>query len=1222
VTRSIRFRLFAAILMSVGLLAPLLGPAGTPAAAVADVRTDRLGGANRFETAAAIARAGHPSAQTAIIANGTNFPDALAGSYLAGAVDAPILLVLPNAVPQATSSALEAIGVNDVVLLGGPAAVSAGVEAQLRQRYGVTRVQGNDRYQTAVEVARRGAIGGVGTVDGLRTAFLTTGQNFPDALGAGPLAYDGSLPIFLTRPDSLPGEVAQALRDLNIEHVVILGGTQAVSAGVETAVKSTGPSTERLSGRNRAETATLVADFALARLGFEGSNVILARGDDFPDALAGGPLGGVRRAVIVLTATSTQLAIETRNWLEDHFGTITRITALGGTAAVSDSVLREAEQAAETNNLPPSRVDLTISGGSMNGGPEWQYQESDASPSKSLTLSALVTSDPPEGSDESADRPVAAREDVVFNVRPTQGDNAANQELNINARTDANGVARVSYSRGQPGTDIITVRLAEDPGINDDGVGRWGTDPMPMSLAPDTAATLQAGQTRQFTACRPGPSGSATPATASTEFHLTTIELVDDDPDNNTNTAALRFSTNVTDDRADSDQTIGKVTAPAVESNGCVTFSVGSNSAQVFTLMAFLDDVVTPAANDDNTNPPEFRDAAGPTTVASSTAGLSISPANDNNASTSISRRNGQQIVYRVTSVDAQGRPSSAPVDVSFQELVDAQGATTTNAEFDWFDNSANPSMQEGTENQVPPTATATAAGTTRFEVVPNADGLFTFAVVQPASRTAPTTGTPIVWIDLPGGVNNRPDTTEPQARGENFTYATGTAVDATLEVLGCPPGTDQRGFPGDTDPVTPGVQPGNNPFDAPDPCLGMDQPDPTTAPVQSQPHVPWRLDVAAESDTSDAATCDIVRSRPAPTADNPEATERVIVPRARPSRGDVVFRFTLRDPQGRRLRDNPDTLGTTENQQNVTFLVRFSGFSNYSAAAHRPNRAENQNRVADCSAPTTAVDNNTGVLALQMQTREGVAEIVLDQQLLDDSAGAEATFATATVEVVRSGFGTQGLTCPSQTPPVGTGQGEFCRATATWADIDYDTTKNDAAQSSDAGPNSPAPPTSCPSLVIPCFNGPLVAIDKARDYYVVQRGGSRGGHGYVVYAVGGGGNRYTKDRPAPGATVGLTPADRPPDEDPDVFSGERPSSTPAGTRPADEYFIDGLRAPADSTDNLRCGFFSSLLQAGCARFEAAMSFDDRMVHEFDPTQPVPRTQTHFLTNGTAPIGE
>ena len=1161
-TRSTKFRFLAAVAVMVGLLAPLLGPAALPASAVSDVTTERIGGADRFETAANVARKSHAGAETALIANGLNFPDALAGSTLAGVVNAPILLVTPGSIPASTSAALSGIGVNDVVILGGPAAVSPQVEAQLRQNYGVTRVEGADRYQTAVAIARRAAVGGVGTVDGLRTAFVSTGLNFPDALGAGPLAYESNLPSFLTRTNDLPPEVAQAIRDLNIEHVVILGGTQAVTTNVENQLEALGVSTERLAGRNRAETATFVADFALARLDFEGVNVILARGDNFPDALAGGPLGGERRAVILLTATPCQLAIETREWLEAHYGTVARIIVLGGPSAVCDAVVREAEAAAETNNLPPSQVALTISGGSMNGGPKWQYQQSGASPSKSLQLSAFVSSDPPEGSDDEAERVPAGREDVIFNIKPTPGDHASNTELNLTARTDSNGVARVSYTRSQPGTDIITVRLRDDTSVMDDGVGRWNTEAMPLSLAPDTAASLPVNQFREFTLCDPGPEGG--PTVQGVQYNLTTLELVDEDPTNDTNVAALRFEGDVvTDDRADNDQTIGKVTTAAPD--GCVTFGVSSNAAQIFTLMAFLDNINTPAANDDNTNPPEYRDIAGPTAFGSTSEGLNITPANDNDSDTAVTRRNGQQIVYTVTAVDAQGQPLSGPIDVSFEQLTDGQPATTTTAEFDWFDNSASPSTQEGSTNQVPPGATATPAGTTRIEVIPNTQGVFTFAITHPANRTFGTSGNPIAWIDIPGGTNNRPDSTEPQARGENFEFNTGTAAFeyATLETLGCPPGVPERGTPPADPSATDLSGEIGNPDTVQDPCLGRDV-------LEDDPHVPWPLTVAAVSDEADASTAQ--PGTMSVTSEPGEPNPATI------SRGDITVRWTFRDATGRPKTPPGNGVLTEFVDASVCFVVLEDGRPFSENVDQEPNRPNPGSDGAPSASPTSpfcqAFGESLGATPeeiVEVTTSDPYAEMVVD--------GGDAT--TADIHAAALSNDSTNF-CPfGGTPPADPATCEFV-ATVAWVGVSTDTT-DDAT----IPPTSEAPDLQCPSPSQPCFNGNLVSIDKARDYYVMNRGAISGGTAYVVYAVGGGGELYT------------------------ATTGERPDGS-------DQYFINGLPSPPDLDDNERCGFWNTGgTQSGCARFDAALSFDDRMVYEYSEAPPR-RTQTHFLTDGNA----
>jgi len=479
-------------------------------------------------------------------------------------------------------------------------------------------------------------------------------------------------------------------------------------------------------------------------------------------------------------------------------------------------------------------------------------------------------------------------------------------------------------------------------------------------------------------------------------------------------------------------------------------------------------------------------------------------------------------------------------------------------------------------------------AGTSRIEVTPNAQGIFTFAIVHPTSNINPTTGNPLAWIDIPGGVSNRPDPSEPQARGENFAFSTGTRLTATLEVLGCPPGTDQRGWTSSTRNTG---TPGNNPFPSADPCLGKDV-------VAADPHVPWPLQTAPESggDGNSAATGD------AGTGPVPDPTLELSP--ADPSRGDVVVRLTLRDPSGNRLVDNPAT-GTDEGEEAVTFEVSASGSGELSAAPNRPNPGSQ-------AAPITIVGDNLGEQVVNMTTRNGVAEIVIDRNAESfSSTTPDPDFVSATISVLRGGATAPGgLFCPTSTNP-----DAFCTGTARWADIDFDTTVPIQAVTPGTGPEPGAASTiQCPSTV-PCFNGALTSIDKARDSYVMQRGGSFGGFAYVVYAVGGGGEPYTTD------TAGIVPAPRQPSgSNAQVFGGERPSRRDAAGNPTvDEYFIDGIRVDADPTDNVRCGYFSAMVQAGCARFEATMSFDDRMVYEFAGTAPT-RTQTHFLTNGTAPV--
>lgn len=83
---------------------------------------------------------------------------------------------------------------------------------------------------------------------------------------------------------------------------MIVGGTSAVSAGVETALGTAGVTVDyRIAGAERTQTAASIAAWetdglaghdiypAIGSLGFTGTSVInVARGDSFADALAAG----------------------------------------------------------------------------------------------------------------------------------------------------------------------------------------------------------------------------------------------------------------------------------------------------------------------------------------------------------------------------------------------------------------------------------------------------------------------------------------------------------------------------------------------------------------------------------------------------------------------------------------------------------------------------------------------------------------------------------------------------------------------------------------------------------------------------------------------------------------------------------------------------------------------------------------------------------------------
>lgn len=296
------------------------------------VASDRLAGASRAGTAAAIARASHPAgAQEVLLATQATFADALAGGPLAVGRDAPLLLTEQGDLPQETLLALAALRPTSVTLLGGTNAISAGVEARLASSYQVRRVAGRDRFATAAAIAdEMGA--------GHPRAFLVVGDAFPDALSASAPAGMLAMPILLTSSDALPPSTLTALEEAGTTEVVVAGGAAAVSEDVADELRGEGYLVTRVFGPSRYATAAQVNEWAQPQIPeLDHSELVVALGERFPDALAGGPLAAKRRQLLMIVpGTDVHRDPHSSAFLADRAGRgLAHVTLLGGHAALS-----------------------------------------------------------------------------------------------------------------------------------------------------------------------------------------------------------------------------------------------------------------------------------------------------------------------------------------------------------------------------------------------------------------------------------------------------------------------------------------------------------------------------------------------------------------------------------------------------------------------------------------------------------------------------------------------------------------------------------------------------------------------------------------------------------------------------------------------------------------------------------------------------------------------
>lgn len=296
-------------LLMVCVLALLAGALATAAPANAAAAGSRYAGATRYDTAISVST-GWKSATTAIIASGQNFPDALAAAPLSKAYDAPILLT-DNRAPteQKIVARMSALGVTRAIIVGGESAVRPGIVTNLKAKgIASTRLAGASRYATAVAAAEQ-----LGARKPFDTVFIASGQNFPDALSAAPVAAINGWPMLLTDPGNPRGistETANFIKAKKIPRVVILGGTGVITDTAANSLKhSAGVSSiKRIAGANRYATAVNV--YLSYKPIFTTANFSLATGQNFPDALAGCALSAKLNAPLFLLDSSAVTTVK------------------------------------------------------------------------------------------------------------------------------------------------------------------------------------------------------------------------------------------------------------------------------------------------------------------------------------------------------------------------------------------------------------------------------------------------------------------------------------------------------------------------------------------------------------------------------------------------------------------------------------------------------------------------------------------------------------------------------------------------------------------------------------------------------------------------------------------------------------------------------------------------------------------------------------------------
>ncbi|MHC6178756.1 cell wall-binding repeat-containing protein [Clostridium sp. JNZ X4-2] len=320
-----------------------LPTAGVKAADSSDA-INRLGGQNRYETAAKVAQSGWTSSDYAIVANGEGYADALCAIPLAKAKDAPVLLTTGDNLNENALNELKSLNVKHVIVVGGTGVVSENALNDIKAQVSdVQRLGGQDRYETSVKIAQ--ALASTSA-----KAVVASGEGYADALSAGPAAAINGMPILLTRQNSLPDAEADYLKATpQITSTYVIGGTMSVSDSTANSL----PSPKRLSGTDRYETNVAVLKEFASDFNFGNIYAALGNGptgNEFADALTGGALAAKNKNPLIITGYT--LSSATSDFLKDKANSNTKLTVLGGTLNISDSLADSIKGSFGTGTTP------------------------------------------------------------------------------------------------------------------------------------------------------------------------------------------------------------------------------------------------------------------------------------------------------------------------------------------------------------------------------------------------------------------------------------------------------------------------------------------------------------------------------------------------------------------------------------------------------------------------------------------------------------------------------------------------------------------------------------------------------------------------------------------------------------------------------------------------------------------------------------------------------
>lgn len=198
----------------------------------------------------------------------------------------------------------------------------------------VEKLEGDTRYETAVEISKKG------WAEGSDTVVLVNGYSIVDGITSTPLATTDGAPTLLVEKDKIGISTTNELKRLNPKHVILIGGENSIGSTVEDSIKDLGSeiTIDRVGGSDRYDTSLLIAEKVSEKNDI--NKVYITSGTGEADSLSIASKAGAEKQPIVLTSKD-DISTGIYNWIKEK--DVQDAYFIGGAASISDKVITKVD---------------------------------------------------------------------------------------------------------------------------------------------------------------------------------------------------------------------------------------------------------------------------------------------------------------------------------------------------------------------------------------------------------------------------------------------------------------------------------------------------------------------------------------------------------------------------------------------------------------------------------------------------------------------------------------------------------------------------------------------------------------------------------------------------------------------------------------------------------------------------------------------------------------